>query len=341
VTPSVSVLLPARAAAAHLPQALESLLGQTLPDFEILAVDDHSPDQGATLAVLRAFAARDARVRVLKAGRHLGIANALNWAASQARGRYLARMDADDLCLPERLEEQARLLDARPDVDVAGCLVRFGGDPREAAGYARHVAWTNTLISHEDMALGAFRDAPLAHPSAMLRADALRAHGGYRDGPFPEDYELWLRMLEGGARFAKVERELLVWNDPPGRLSRTDPRYGQDAFHDLKAAYLGRWLSRRNPLHPDVWVVGAGRVTRRRAERLCAHGVRIRAFLDIDPRKIGRSHQGRPVLHHEALPPVGEAFVVSFVATPGAAEHVELFLRNRGYVRGRDFVQAG
>jgi len=338
--PSVSVLLPVRNAAKHLPEALDSLRAQTLAEHEVVAVDDGSDDEGRTSGILARYAAGDGRVRHVSTGSE-GIASALNLAASLARGRYLARMDADDICHPDRLLRQARWLDCHPDTDVAGCLVSFGGDVRGAAGYARHVEWVNGLLDHDEMALGAFRDAPLAHPSVMFRASSFARFGGYRHGPFPEDYELWLRWLEAGARLGKVPEELLVWNDPPGRLSRTDPRYSQDAFHRLKARHLARWLAARNAHHPDVMVVGAGRITRRRAEHLCAHGVRILAYLDIDPRKIGRSHQGRPVLHHEDVPPPGEAFVVSYVSTPGASAHVADFLESREFARGVDYVQAG
>jgi len=340
MNPIVSVLLPVRDAADHLPGALDSLRGQSLAGHEVIAVDDGSDDSGRTASVLARYAAQDERVRHVSTGPE-GIASALNLAASLARGKYLARMDADDICHPERLLRQARWLDCHPDADVAGCLVAFGGDPQGAAGYARHVHWVNELLEHDEMALGAFRDAPLAHPSVMFRASSFARFGGYRHGPFPEDYELWLRWLEAGARLGKVPEELLVWNDPPGRLSRTDPRYSQDAFHMLKARYLARWLAARNAHHPGVVVVGAGRITRRRAEHLCAHGVRILAYLDIDPRKIGRSHQGRPVLHHRDVPPPGEVFVVSYVSTPGAAGHVARFLEARGFAEGVDYVQAG
>jgi len=338
--PTVSVLLPARNASAHLPLALESLLAQTLPDYEILAVDDHSDDGGRTRQLLEAYAARDARVRVLR-GPEPGIAHALNHAAAQARGRYLARMDADDCCHPRRLEFQARLLDVRPEVDVCGCRVAFGGDPVASPGYARHVEWVNGLESHEAMALERFRDAPLAHPSAVFRATSFRRLGGYRQGPFPEDHELWLRWLEAGARLAKHPDTLLTWNDPPGRLSRSDPRYAPEAFHAMKAAYLARWLAANNPCHPEVYVAGAGRVTRRRAACLAAHGVRFLAYLDLDPAKIGGSRQGVPVLPYHEAPRPGEGFVVSYVSQPGAGEAVSRTLSSLGLVHGRDYLLAG
>jgi glycosyltransferase involved in cell wall biosynthesis len=340
MAPLVSVLLPVRNAADFLPRALASLSAQSFASHEVLAVDDGSDDHGRTVSILREHAARDDRLRILEAGR-VGIANALNLAAGQACGKYLARMDADDECHPDRFRLQGAFLDAHPENDVVGCQVRFGGDHAAASGYARHVQWLNSLVTHEQMALGIFRDAPLAHPSVMLRASSFKRFGGYRQGDFPEDYELWLRWFESGARFAKLPEELFTWNDPPDRLSRSDSRYSPNSFHALKAPFLARWLQANNAHHPYVVVVGAGRITRRRAECLCAHGVRITSYLDIDPRKIGRSHQGRPVLHHRQAPAAGKGFVVSYVSTPGAAEYVAAYLSNMGYQAGKDYIQAG
>jgi len=338
MNPLVSVLLPARNAAAVLPAALDSLCAQSLGAFEILAVDDGSGDGGATRAVLEAYAGRDRRIRPLFTPPR-GIVHALNLAFGQARGLFLARMDADDLSHPDRLRLQASHMLEHPGTDLVSCRVAFGGGP-EAAGYARHVEWLNTQHSHSQMALGVFREAPVAHPSVMLRATAVKRLGRYRHGPFPEDYDLWLRWLSAGAVFAKLPQTLLTWNDPPGRLSRNDPRYDPETFYALKAGHLAGWLEANNPFHPSIYVVGAGRITRRRAEHLTARGVRIEAYLDIDPRKVGRTIHGRPVLFHHAVPEAGSCFVVSYVASHGAAEQVESLLRSRGFMPGRGYILA-
>lgn len=334
----VSILLPVRNAADTLEPALESLFGQSLADFEILAVDDGS-DDGRTPGKLECFARRDHRLRLIRK-QHAGIASALNQGLALARGHFVARMDADDLCHPDRLGLQVQFLEDNPGVDVVGSQVRFGGDRSLCPGYARHVDWQNGLLTHEDMALGVFRDAPLAHPSVMIRREAFERFGPYRQGPFPEDYDLWLRWLEGGARLAKLPRTLLTWNDPPDRLSRTDPRYDAETFHRHKSGYLARWLAANNPFHPDIYVVGAGRVSRRRAEHLCAHGVRVKAYLDIDPRKVGTLRQGRPVLRHDQCPGPGECFVVSYVSNPDAWKRIDTLLRGQGFLPGRGFVLA-
>jgi glycosyltransferase involved in cell wall biosynthesis len=225
--PLVSVILPVRDAVATLARAVESVRGQTLPAWELLAVDDGSTDGSTEL--LHAHAREDGRVRVIGGGRR-GLVAALNQGLAAARGRLVARLDADDEAHPERLAEQVALLNARPDVGLAGCLLDFGGDRAVNAGYALHVDWLNSLMTPEQIALNRFVESPLAHPSVMFRRELVARHGGYRDGDFPEDYELWLRWLDAGVRMAKVPRVLLTWHDPPWRLSRTDARYDPEKF---------------------------------------------------------------------------------------------------------------
>lgn len=335
----LSVVLPVRNASSTLPAALESLAAQTCREFEVLTVNDGSDDGGTTRAVLEAFAGRDPRFRVLDRP-HGGIVAALATGLAAARGRYIARMDADDLCHPRRLELQARHLDAHPEIGLVSCLAAFGGDKKTARGYLAHLEWANGLRSPEAIRRGIFQESPLPHPSVMFRAQLPARFGGYRDGDFPEDYELWLRWLEAGVTMAKVPETLLVWNDPPGRLSRTDHRYTVDAFHRVKAGYLARYLARHNPLHPRVIVAGAGRVTRRRARHLLDHGIDITAWLDIDPKKIGTVLDGRPVLSLTDVPPPDTCFVLPFVGSRGATAYLSAFLESRGFVAGESYLPA-
>jgi FlaA1/EpsC-like NDP-sugar epimerase len=138
----------------------------------------------------------------------------------------------------------------------------------------------------------------------------------------------------------KLTEPLLIWNDTPTRLSRRDPRYAEDAFYRVKGGYLARWLARHNPHHPAVILWGAGRITRRRARSLLDHGVRIEAFVDIDPRKIGRRLHGIPVVGADALPRAGAAFLVSYVRSAGARDAIEAQLRAAGHRPGVHYILA-
>lgn len=341
--PSVSVLVPVWNAAAdggeRLRAAFASLFAQTdapqapLPPLEILAVDDGSDD--ATPAVLRELSRADARLRIVRTP-HGGIARALTAGLAAARGEFIARMDADDIAHPQRLARQAACLLRRTELDVCACRVRFGGDPRTAWGFACYVAWQNSLCRHEDMARNRFRDTPICHPSVMFRRSAVQRFGGYADGDFAEDWELWLRWFHAGARMEKLPEELLVWNDPPGRLTRTDARYAHAANNALRARWLARHLRRQG--QERVWVLGAGRVARRRLAPLWAEGIEPAAFIDIDPHKIGQrvplsaaDPRRVPVLSRQELPPPGTGLLLNALTAHGAAEEAAAWLAAAGY----------
>ncbi|HET7535966.1 MAG TPA: glycosyltransferase [Candidatus Didemnitutus sp.] len=349
--PAVSVVMPVHNAAATVARAVASIEAQTLTDWELLAVDDGSSD--ASREILLELADNDPRVRVLTIARS-GIVAALNAGLAGAESPLIARMDADDESHPERLAEQAALLAAKRELGLVGCLVEFGGDRRVSAGYALHVDWLNSLVTPDAIALNRFVESPFAHPSVMFRRELVEEWGDYRDGDFPEDYEMWLRWLEAGVVMGKVPRPLLTWHDAPARLSRTDRRYDPEAFFRIKAEYVARWLKDRQverdlrarskrvedaALHPrPIWIWGAGRPTRKRAAYLEAHGVAISSYIDIDAKKTGRKVGGVPVLAPKELPPAGEVFVLGYVSSRGARELIRADLKKRGYVEGQDFL---
>lgn len=337
--PEVAVILPVFNAADTLDRCLESLCQQSFEDIRLVAVDDGSQD--ASPRKLTEWSRADDRIVLVRHDRNLGICAALNRGMGVAGdASYIARMDADDWSHPERLRLQVDALERRPDLGLIGTQVAFGGDRRTQEGYAAYVDWTNQLVEPEEIALNRFVESPFAHPSVMFRTHLVAQHGGYRAGPFPEDYELWLRWLDAGVRMGKVRRELLTWYDPPERLSRTDSRYARQAFYECKAVYLARWLRRHNPCAPRIVVWGAGRTTRKRADLLLRHGVTITHYVDVDPRKIGQCIHGRVVWSEHDLPEPGHCFVVSYVGSRGARDDIRTRLGARGYREGEHFVVA-
>jgi cellulose synthase/poly-beta-1,6-N-acetylglucosamine synthase-like glycosyltransferase len=172
----------------------------------------------------------------------------------------------------------------------------------------------------------------------MFRRQLVDEHGGYREHAWPEDYELWLRWLDAGMRFAKVPEPLVVWHDPPQRLSRTHPRYATEAFYACKCHYLARWLERHLAPGRPLYLRGAGKTTRRRFAALAAHGVRLSGYVDVDVGKIGHRIAGLPVLTPDSVPPAPECFVLGAVGTRGAREYIRCQLRSQGRAEGRDFL---
>jgi glycosyltransferase involved in cell wall biosynthesis len=332
---AISIVMPVRNAAPTLPLALACIGAQTFSNWELLAIDDGSQDQSA--AILQAAAIADPRVRVVRQGA-LGIAEALQHGCTAARGEFIARMDADDWIVPERLARQWDFLQQHPEIGVVACRVRHRGDPMAQAGYAAHVAWINSLLTARDIEQRRFVESPIAHPSVMFRRQLLLQHGGYRSGDFPEDYELWLRWMEAGVRFGKVDAELLLWNDAPSRLSRTDPRYCTEAFYRTKNEYLMRWIKRYVQPSRQIWLWGAGRITRRRFLTLETAGIPISGFIDVDVKKLGRLRDGRRVVGPNELPTIDQAFILAAVSTRGARDLIAASLKSVGRAEGTDYL---
>jgi glycosyltransferase involved in cell wall biosynthesis len=328
VKPLVSILLPARNEARWLPAALADLQRQTLADFEALVVDDGSTDE--TAAIARTAATADARFRSLHT-EPCGIVPALNLALTESRGRFIARMDADDRCAPDRLAAQVALLQSRPDLSVASCLIAPPPGEKYAGGYAAYADWVNSLREPEAIARERFVECPIVHPTLLMPRALLRRCGGWRDGDFPEDYDLILRLLARGARAAKVPEALYFWRDRADRATRVDPRYAPEAFAALKARHLvrGPLRGRREAV---VW--GAGKIARRAVRPLSELGVTIRAWIDIDPRKIGRTHAGAPVVPPDQLPAFRHLPLLIYVGSRGARELIRPRLGPLGFVEG-------
>jgi len=335
--PRVSVLLPVYNAETTLGHAIESIRLQSLPDWELIAIDDGSTD--GTGKILSAAAEADARIRVHRFP-HRGLVATLNDAISLAKAPLLARTDADDTCHPDRLQIQVSHLESNPWVGLVASRVRFGGDRQKAVGYARFVDWTNTVLSAEEIRLNRFVESPLAHPSVIYRREMIERHGGYRDGSWPEDYELWLRWLDAGVHMEKVPDEVLTWNDLPKRLSRHHPRYRIEAFYACKCHYLAKWLARHVSEDRPIVLWGAGRITRKRFEGLNQAGIRLAGFIDINPRKIGHLINGIPVHSPSDLPATSKWFVISAVGNRDARDPIRSELTARGYHEGVDFIMA-
>jgi glycosyltransferase involved in cell wall biosynthesis len=186
MTARVSVTMPVHNGERFVGEAIESILGQTYRDLELVVVDDGSTD--ATPEILSRYAAADERL-VVHAQENAGYVAALNTAAALAQGELLARLDADDTAEPGRIARQVAVLDAHPDVAVVGgslLVVDAGGRPFYLARYPANAAEVRAALAER---------TPLAHPTVLLRRAVFDAVGGYREGfPHAEDYDHWLRI---------------------------------------------------------------------------------------------------------------------------------------------------
>ena len=309
---------------------MRSILLQDFTDFELVIVDDGSRD--GTADIVGDLSREDGRIRPLQQAAG-GVVSALNHGLERCRAPLVARMDGDDRMLSGRLSAQVERLESSPE--LAAVSTRVVLEPTDST-LRPYVDWLNGLGTPERIANAMFVESPVCHPSVMFRTGVVRSLGAYRALPWPEDWDLWLRMHLAGHRLGQIPAHLHVWRDGPNRVTRTDPRCSTEALTQLRAHFLARWL----PGRARIW--GAGRDGKRLARALEAEGVRFTAFFDIDPKKIGGVRRGSvPVLGPADVgPPDETAPIVTAVGLPQARELIRGWLGARGYVEGKHFVCA-
>jgi glycosyltransferase involved in cell wall biosynthesis len=330
--PAVSILLPVRNEERFLPAALESVFRQTLASWELVAVDDGSDD--ATPAILARAARLDPRVRVLRPAQR-GLVGALNAGLAACRAPLTARMDADDISHPRRLQLQASFLAGNPPVGLLACDFRHFPRSGMGLGMRAYETWQNGLSTHDAILRDLFVESPFVHPSVMFRTDAVLEVGGYRDLGWAEDYDLWLRMASAGIRFARLPQTLLFWRDRPERATRTMPEYTAAAFRACKAHHLKQGFLKGIDA---VTLAGAGLEGRAWRRTLLEGGIRVDRWLDVDPKKIGRTLHGAPVAAAREVGRGDVAKMLVTVGTRGAREQVRQWANGVGFVEGTDYL---
>ncbi len=327
----VSVLMPVFNAQHTLRECVDSILGQSLQNFEIIAVDDFSSDE--SVAIMQSYA--DPRIRIIPA-KSKGIVAALNTGLAHCRSDYVARMDADDVMYVDRLQKQYDVLINDDHLTLCATQAKKFPEAIIQAGYIEYMRWQNACLSMQDIQNQIYIESPFAHPSVMFRKQRIIDAGAYKDGEFPEDYELWLRLFHDGHKMMKLEEVLLDWRESDGRLSRTSSRYSDAAFEKLRAEYLAK-DARLQGRAIVFW--GAGRKTRQRAQSLIDNGIRPSAWIDIDPNKIGNVYQQAKTYAPDWLRQHDERpFVLNYVRNHGAREHCRTYLEAAGYVMGEDYL---
>ncbi len=325
--PAVSVVLPVFNAATTVARSVQSILDQSMPDLELIVVDDGSTD-GST-EVIRAFS--DSRLRLIEQA-HAGVAQAANLAMKYASSPLIARMDADDFADSERLAIQRDWL-GHHNCDVVGSQVRIlNADRTLSSTMQNYQHWVNSeTLTPEQILAMRFVEFPLVNPTILARREYFEL--GFRNGDFPEDYDLMLRAFAQGFRFDKVDQILLDWFDSDSRLTRTNVQYSRAAFNKCRQTHL---LS--GPLNDasqvDLW--GVGQVGKVWLDWLQASGFNVRHCYDINPRQCGQKIRGVGVRHASDLDKPDGTPILIAVGAIGSRNVIVPQLESRGYKLGGD-----
>lgn len=225
--PTISVVMPIYNAQQDLRQAIESILSQSFTDFELLIIDDGSTDQ--SVQIIHSFS--DSRIRLISQPHNLGLVAALNKGLAEARGQFIARMDGDDICLPERLTLQ---LAAMQDQQLDICGSHWAQIDTNGNLFA--TLYAPKLMDEVIATLAT--TVPYAHGSVMLRKHFLDQHALQYKPQYSEDYELWIRCFELGATFGLVDAVLYLHRTHPQSITSTKSAEQASSAKLLRRAFV-------------------------------------------------------------------------------------------------------
>jgi len=329
--PKVSVILPFFNADSTLGKAIESIAKQSLKNFECILINNNSTDESVEIANNQTD--KDSRFILIHENKQ-GVSFASNAGSEKARAKYIARMDADDWAYPTRLELQSEFLDSNPDYGAVAGLVKYISYSENTQGFAHYVDWVNSIQTYDEILNNRFIELPIVNPSTMWRKEVAEKHGMYKQGEFPEDYEMWLRWLNDGVKIKKLNKTVLKWYDSGNRLTRTQSIYSVSSFYKIKTKYLAIWLEKNNPFHPSVAIWGASRISRRRARMLQQFGIEIECYIDIR-----RNRQlEQQVVYYSEIPPPNEMFILTYIKQKDARDEIQEFLHSRNYQEGLNYL---
>lgn len=212
-----------------LDKSINSIINQTYTDWEFLICNDGSTD-GKTLELLRSYEQKDNRIRILTYEKNQGLANALNECLKEANGRYIARQDDDDESKAHRLERQVAFAENHSEFVIVGSIADVTDD---------NGIWGEYLLEEKPTKQSFYWNSPFAHPTVLMRKDALNSVGGYRvskETNRHEDYDLFMRMYAAGFRGYNIQENLYAYRIVNGRKKY---RPMKDRINEAVTRYKG------------------------------------------------------------------------------------------------------
>ena len=230
--PLVSIVLPVfMPHAVFFRQAIESVLNQSYADFELIVVEDPSSSSGQ--AILAGI--DDPRLVYILNSERTSLPRQHNRGLAEARGRFICRFDADDICEPQRVERELTYLQSHPDIDVVGSVLTVIDEQSNVVGTRRYPT------GHHDIVSAMRRFNPIANSTVMFRREIYERFGGWRDSVLPaQDYEWYSRLAAGGARFANLDEPLVRYRLHGGSIKSSQLRGTIRTTIDVKRIYWAK-----------------------------------------------------------------------------------------------------
>jgi len=325
--------------------AIQSVLAQQGVDVELVMLGpaETEPDFEKLQGLINTRFAGDSRC-VLIPRKKQGIANALNEALKQATSDYIARMDGDDLCEPQRLLTQLTTARRYNDQCLVSARVKiFSTDNAILQGNQQYESWLNNQCTPDVIRNACLIESPLPHPSWFAHKSVWKTIAPYQQGDFPEDYDLVLSAWLHNIPMVKPDTVLLHWREHANRLTYSDTRYRRQAFTQLKAKALS---DSRSGLNLDqgraVWIAGTGRNARDWHDALQQHHVQVAGFVDFEGPKAKQQKRNKPVVTYQSLAhTLKDDLLVTAITNHQGREQLVSWSQEQGWAQGTQIVIGG
>ncbi len=324
----VTVILPFRDAVKNIERSVNSILNQSFQDLELILVNDGSTDGSREL--IENF--KDERIKIINLASN-GTVVALNEAIYLSQSDFIALMDPYDISRNDRIEKQYNSLTGKNDIDVISSLVKYIPDNVDQ-NIRAYVEWTNSILSNQDIYYKRFINSTVLHSTLMFKKSLITSYGLFRDGEFPEDYEILLRWMNKGIKFLKLDEELTEWCDDIQRLSRRHIKYNSGAASGIKIKYFNNWFGGYFRTQPDIFLWGNKPVNKHKITNLENDGVKIAGYVNEDGNTLPWNND-KPVFSIHELP--SRIFII-YLAEPFNPGDVPAQLMENGLEEGIHYM---
>ncbi len=316
----VSILIPFKNTAQFLPECLTSIINQTYPHWEVIAVDDNSSDESS--AKVSAFTEKHPGIRLLS-NQGNGIIPALQTAYKVAKGEFITRMDSDDIMKPNKLEVMVDSLLAKGKGHVAVGQVKYFSERGISNGYERYEKWLNNLTQNGTNYSEIYKECVIPSPCWMTYKSDLKRCNAFYPYRYPEDYDLTFRFYENKLKCIPCNEVLHLWRDYDTRTSRTSEHYAQNYFLDIKLHYFLKLdYDHSRPL--VIW--GAGNKGKSIAKKLIDQSIDF-YWICNNPNKVGKHIYDQKMLHFSALENLNNPQSIITVANSPAQKSIKSYFK--------------
>lgn len=326
----VSILMPTKNAELFLHDTIDSILNQSYQEWELVAVNDHSTDD--TIKVLRQYADADPRISVLD-NLGQGIIPALNLAYAESKGKWITRMDADDIMPTHKLETMVEALRHHGPNTVVTGLVEYFSDDELANGFINYAKWLNETMLQNLYHKLRFKECVIPSPAWMMRRKDLDRIGGITANLYPEDYELCLRILHKDMQLIAIPSIIHHWRDHSQRASRNDQNYLDNLFAPIKVKYILLFNQR---LNRAITVYGAGKKGKKIANALINEGQKF-TWISSNPKKIAKHIYGVEIISSHKLEELKDSLIIVAISGPDDQKVISSEMDELNLIEGQDY----